>query len=133
MPPEVRVLDARRCARPTTWRCSTSTASSTSGRDAVPGAPGHVDRARAAGMRLAFITNNALRPPGAVAAHLRELGVEADAEDVVTSAQAAARVLVERLGAGARVVLLGADGLAQALRRGGPGAGARRRGRRGAW
>jgi len=85
------------------------------GPDAVPGAPEHVDRARAAGMRVAFITNNALRPPAQVAAHLRELGVRAEADDVVTSAQAAARVLVDRLGTGARVVLLGADGLREAV------------------
>ena len=44
------------------------------GRDAVPGAPEHVAAARAAGMRVAFITNNASRPPDAVAEHLRELG-----------------------------------------------------------
>ncbi len=86
------------------------------GPDAVPGAAEHLDRVRARGMRLAFITNNAARPPEAVAEHLRSLGVEAGAEDVVTSAQAAARVLVDRLGAGAKVVLLGAAGLAEALR-----------------
>ena len=34
------------------------------GPDAVPGAPEHVAAARAAGMRVAFITNNASRPPG---------------------------------------------------------------------
>jgi len=85
------------------------------GGDAVPDAPEHLDGVRRAGMRLAFITNNAARPPARVAAHLRELGVEAAPEDVVTSAQAAARVLADRLGAGARVVLLGADGLREAL------------------
>lgn len=85
------------------------------GSDAVPGAAEHLDQVRARGMRLAFVTNNAARPPEAVATHLRELGVSADAGDVVTSAQAAARVLVERLGEGARVVLLGAAGLAEAL------------------
>ena len=74
-------------------------------------------------MRVAFITNNALRPPAAVAAHLRELGVAAEEADVVTSAQAAARVLAERLGAGARVVLLGAAGLDEAVPSGGPGPG----------
>ena len=58
------------------------------GQEAVPGAPGHLGAARGAGMRLAFITNNASRPPEAVAEHLRELGVEATAQDVVTSAQA---------------------------------------------
>jgi glycerol 3-phosphatase-2 len=85
------------------------------GPDAVPGAPEHVAAAREAGMRVAFITNNAARTPARVAEHLRELGVEADAEDVVTSAQAAARLLEERLGAGAPVVVLGAGGLVEAV------------------
>jgi glycerol-1-phosphatase len=85
------------------------------GGAAVPGAPEHLASAREQGMRLAFITNNASRPPGVVAAHLVELGVEAEDADVVTSAQAAARVLVDRYGAGARVVCLGAEGLRDAL------------------
>src|SRR4051794_38847053 len=86
------------------------------GGDAVPGAPGHVAAARDAGLRIAFVTNNALRPPAEVAAHLRELGVPADEPDVVTSAQAAARLLAARLGRGARVSLLGGAGLDEALR-----------------
>ena len=86
------------------------------GGEAVRGAPGHLDRVRQGGMRLAFITNNASRPPEQVAEHLRELGVEAGSEDVVTSGQAAARMLVERLGPGARVALLGGPGLEQPLR-----------------
>jgi HAD superfamily hydrolase (TIGR01450 family) len=86
------------------------------GGDAVPGAAEHLEQAREAGMRLAFVTNNALRPPAAVAAHLTELGVAAEAADVVTSAQAAARVLADRLEPGARVVLLGAEGLVEAVR-----------------
>ena len=86
------------------------------GGEAVRGAPGHLDRARRGGMRLAFITNNASRPPDQVAEHLRELGVEAGSEDVVTSGQAAARMLVDRLGPGARVALLGGPGLEQPLR-----------------
>jgi glycerol-1-phosphatase len=85
------------------------------GGDAVPGAPQHLEAARGAGMRLAFITNNALRPPAAVARHLTDLGVPATEADVVTSAQAAARVLRDRLGPGARVALLGGPGLAEAL------------------
>ena len=85
------------------------------GGDAVVGAPAHLRAARAAGLHLAFVTNNASRPPLAVAEHLRALGVEAEAADVVTSAQAAARVLLERWGPGAPVVTLGAAGLSQAL------------------
>ncbi|MCW2792739.1 MAG: HAD-superfamily hydrolase, subfamily [Nocardioides sp.] len=89
------------------------------GGEAVPGAPERLAEARGAGMRLAFITNNAARPPGQVAEHLRELGVAAQPGDVVTSAQAAARVLVDRFDPGARIVLLGAVGLEEALREAG--------------
>lgn len=85
------------------------------GPDAVPGAPEHLAAAARAGMRLAYVTNNASRPPEQVAAQLQDLGIDADASDVVTSAQAAARLVVERFGVGARVVLLGAAGLEQAL------------------
>jgi glycerol 3-phosphatase-2 len=85
------------------------------GPDAVPGAPDHLARAAAAGMRLAYVTNNASRPPSRVAAHLRELGVDAHDEDVVTSAQAAARLLAEQLPAGSPVFLIGGTGLEVAL------------------
>ena len=85
------------------------------GGDAVPGAAEHLAQVREAGMRLAFITNNASRPPARVAEHLEELGVRAGAEDVVTSAQAAARLVADRFGAAARVVAVGADGLREAL------------------
>src|SRR4051812_5409571 len=71
---------------------------------------------RRAGAHIAFITNNAARTPGQVAEQLSELGVEAAAEDVVTSSQAAARLLLLRHGTGARVAVLGADGLVGALR-----------------
>jgi len=86
------------------------------GGEAVPGAPAHLAAAREAGLPLAFITNNASRPPATVARHLTSLGVPADAVDVVTSAQAAARVLHDRLGDDAPVAVLGATGLREALR-----------------
>ncbi len=85
------------------------------GPAAVPGAAGHIADVRNAGMRVAFITNNASRPPTAVAEHLTELGVPASTGDVVTSAQAAAGLLSERYGAGARIVCLGGPGLRTAL------------------
>ena len=86
------------------------------GGEAVPGAAGHLADARKAGMRLAFVTNNASRPADDVASHLRDLGVEAETDDVVTSAQAAARMLRDRFGEGAAVALLGGRGLETALR-----------------
>ena len=85
------------------------------GDSAVPGVAGHLEEATAAGMALAYVTNNASRPPEDVAAHLRRLGVPADGADVVTSAQAAARLVSEQVGAGARVFVIGGAGLQAAL------------------
>lgn len=85
------------------------------GGEAVEHAAEALGAAREAGQRIAFITNNASRTPGAVADQLTGLGVEAGPDDVVTSALAAAAVLRDRLGSGARVAVLGADGLRQAV------------------
>jgi HAD superfamily hydrolase (TIGR01450 family) len=67
-------------------------------------------------MRLAYVTNNAFRTPAAVAALLTSFGAPATAADVVTSAQAAARLLAERLPAGAPVLVIGGTGLRMAVR-----------------
>jgi HAD superfamily hydrolase (TIGR01450 family) len=66
-------------------------------------------------MRLGFVTNNAARTPAEVAAHLTGLGVRAEADDVITSSQAAASVVLERYGSGARVLPVGGPGVAAAL------------------
>ncbi|MFE9580888.1 HAD-IIA family hydrolase [Nocardia sp. NPDC006044] len=62
--------------------------------------------------RLMYVTNNASRGPETVAAHLTELGFRASTDEVVTSAQAAARLLAERLAPGADVLIIGTDDLA---------------------
>lgn len=85
------------------------------GPQAVPGAPEHLARAAKAGMHLAYVTNNAARPPATVAAHLRELGVTLEDADVVTSAQAAAHLLADQLEPGAAVFVIGGEGLFEAL------------------
>nr|BFE80412.1 hypothetical protein GCM10020093_030130 [Planobispora longispora] len=72
------------------------------GRNAVPGAPEALRQAKDRGVRLAYVTNNASRTPGAIAQHLSGLGAPATPEDVVTSAQAAARLIAERFGPGRR-------------------------------
>jgi len=85
------------------------------GGKAVPGAADALAEASRAGMRAAFVTNNASRSPSRIAAQLNSLGVPATATDVVTSAQAAARLLAERLPAGAPVLVAGGTGLRIAL------------------
>ena len=85
------------------------------GDEAVPGAVQAVAAARAAGMRLAFVTNNAARPPAAVAAHLARVGIPAGEAEVVTAAQAAATLLTTLVPAGARVLVTGGEGLRAAV------------------
>src|SRR6266487_467872 len=86
------------------------------GGTAIPGAAEALRKAGAAGMRLAYVTNNAFRTPAAIAALLTSSGAPASPQDVVTSAQAAARLLAERLPAGAPVLVIGGSGLRMAVR-----------------
>ncbi|WP_432922542.1 HAD-IIA family hydrolase [Microbispora sp. CA-135349] len=86
------------------------------GRRAVPGAAEALVKARDLGVRLAFVTNNASRTPGAIAQHLGHLGIPAAPEDVVTSAQAAARLVAEHVPPGSAVLVVGGMGLRMALR-----------------
>jgi glycerol-1-phosphatase len=83
---------------------------------AIPGAAEALRKADAAGMRLAYVTNNAFRTPAAIAELLTRFGIPAAPNDVVTSAQAAARLLAARLPAGAPVLVVGGNGLRTALR-----------------
>jgi glycerol 3-phosphatase-2 len=83
---------------------------------AIAGAAEALRKAAAAGMRLAYVTNNASRTPAAIAGLLTGFGVSATAQDVVTSAQAAARMLAERLPAGASVLVVGGASLRIAMR-----------------
>ncbi|MFJ9691315.1 HAD-IIA family hydrolase [Kitasatospora sp. NPDC101183] len=85
------------------------------GPHAIEHAVASLDAARAAGMRLAYVTNNASRPPRVVAEHLTGLGVPAEPADVINSAQAAARVVAELVPAGAKVLVVGGAGLEEAL------------------
>ena len=86
------------------------------GGEAIPHAVPSLLAAREAGMHLAYVTNNALRPPEVVAAHLTELGVPAGPSDVITSAQAVARLIGEQVPPGSRVLVIGGEGLRVALR-----------------
>ena len=71
------------------------------------------------GRRLGYITNNASRTDASVAAHLSDLGLETAPADVVTSPQAAMRLLVERIAPGSTVLVVGGDGLVNELEKAG--------------
>jgi glycerol 3-phosphatase-2 len=85
------------------------------GPDPVPDAPDHLRKAAKEGMRIGYVTNNASRPASAVAAHLASFGLDVIAEDVVTSAQAAAKLIADEFPKGSPVLVVGGEGLYVAL------------------
>ena len=84
---------------------------------ALPGASDFVHACRNAGLRIAFGTNNALLRRETIAARLRGMGIEADADELVTSSDALAAVA--RADGITDVVRLGAAGLGDSLDRAG--------------
>jgi len=83
------------------------------GGAALPGAAETVAACRAAGAAVFFVTNNSYLPAAAVAVRLQALGVPAAADEVITSAEAAAsRVVAYRV---RRVLVLGGPGLKGAI------------------
>jgi glycerol 3-phosphatase-2 len=85
------------------------------GETAVPGAAAVVATLRLRGVRPAFVTNNASRTPAAVADQLTGLGIPCSPSEVVTAAQAGARLVAERVPPGAKVLVVGGEGVREAL------------------
>lgn len=86
------------------------------GHEPIDGAATGIAGARAAGMHMVFVTNNASREPESVAGQLSGLGIPTEPGDVMTAAQAAAQLLTTRLAPGAKVLVVGGAGLVTAVR-----------------
>lgn len=86
------------------------------GPGAIPHAAGALDAARALGLGIAFVTNNASREPQTVVDHLAELGIAAEPDEVMTASQAAAALLAAEIAPGSRVLVVGGPGLVTAVR-----------------
>jgi glycerol-1-phosphatase len=82
----------------------------------IQGAPEALQGAKRAGAHLAYVTNNASRTPAAVAALLDSMAVPVAEDDVVTSAQAAARLLADKLPPKSKVLVIGGAALSLAVR-----------------
>ena len=79
----------------------------------MPDAAGALTRLRAAGKRVAFVTNNASATPASVVGRLDAAGIEASIDEIETSALATAALLARRGVTSAFVV--GEDGIKDAL------------------
>lgn len=89
------------------------------GPNAVPHAVEQLNAFAERGIRVGYITNNAARTDADVAGHLRELGLHTQPSDVVTSPQAAVRMLAEHVPAGSLILVVGGDGLVDELTKAG--------------
>lgn len=87
------------------------------GGEPIAGAAFAVARLRDAGLRVGFVSNNSSQPVGDVVAKLEGMGVPAAPDDVLTSALAAATLLVASLGRDARVLACAGPGVVEALQR----------------
>jgi HAD superfamily hydrolase (TIGR01450 family) len=85
------------------------------GRELLPGAVEALAALREAGREVVFVTNNSVRRPAAYAARLREAGVDASDERVVTGGEATARLAAERVGGGGTAFVIGAPAFKEAV------------------
>lgn len=81
------------------------------GKEPIAGSSDAVAALRAAGHRVAFLTNNSFTPVVDQADKLREMGVPVDVDDICTSAQAAAGLLEP----GTSALVVGGPGVVEAL------------------
>ena len=88
------------------------------GADAIPYAVESLNRAQL-DRRVGYLTNNASRTDASVAAHLTDLGLTVAPEDVVTSPQAAVKLLADLVEPGARILVVGGEGLVTEVERAG--------------
>ncbi len=88
------------------------------GHNAIPHAVESINRAHET-IRVGYITNNASRTPTSVAEHLAGYGLTVTADDVVTSPQAAVRLLADLVPAASVVLVVGGEGLTSEVERAG--------------
>jgi HAD superfamily hydrolase (TIGR01450 family) len=87
------------------------------GSEAIPHAAGALAKAQESGIRLGCLTNNASRTDSSVADHLARLGYAVHADDIITSPQAAVRVLQGLVEPGSTVMVVGGEGLVSELKK----------------
>ena len=83
------------------------------GRYRIEGADLLIERLKEMQIPFLYVTNNSSRTPEQVAAHLMEMGIPALPEEVCTSSWCAKYIAEES--PGARVAMLGEEGLREAL------------------
>jgi HAD superfamily hydrolase (TIGR01450 family) len=89
------------------------------GAGAIPYAVDALNGVAAAGLDVGYITNNASRTDEQVAEHLSSFGLSVQARDVVTSPQAAMRVMATLVAPGSTILVVGGVGLVSEVEKAG--------------
>ena len=85
------------------------------GKVAAPYAPEALAAAKSRGAACIYLTNNSGRSPQVVAAHLSEIAIPTEPSEVMNASQVAERHARTILPAGAKVLLVGGEGLRKAF------------------
>lgn len=80
------------------------------GSDAVEHAVDSINRAGEQ-FKVGYVTNNSSRTPSAIADQLNGFGLRVSEQQIVGSARAGAKLLLERVPAGSKVLVIGGEGL----------------------
>ncbi|MEJ8545901.1 TIGR01457 family HAD-type hydrolase [Brevibacillus borstelensis] len=87
------------------------------GKEVIPGAAEFIRHLRENNVPYLFLTNNSAATAGQVAERLQAMGIAASADEVYTSAMAAAHYLAEHASPGTPVYAIGEEGLRAELTR----------------
>lgn len=85
------------------------------GNTAIPGASDFISALEETGRKFLLLTNNSSLTPAQYEAKLASMGIKVPKEKIFTSAQATALYLRTIAGTGAKVFLIGMDGIREAL------------------
>lgn len=81
------------------------------GGKAIDWAVDSVNKLRALGLKVGYVTNNSSRKPETIAAQISEFGIPVAPEDVVSSGQTGVELLSTLVPKGSRVLVVGGEGL----------------------
>lgn len=81
------------------------------GKHAIEPAPRVINELQAAGIKVGYVTNNSSRKPETIAQQLRGFNVEVEASQIIGSAQTGVELLATMVPAGAKVLVVGGEGL----------------------
>lgn len=81
------------------------------GKQAIDGAVESINRAAKAGISVGYVTNNSSRRPETIADQLNGFGLSVKPDDVISSGQTGVELLATMIPAGAKVLVVGGEGL----------------------